>query len=173
MKELSQQNELKLINEVSELIAFLIPEISNEYWGDDPRILDIDETRITTWFERDRQHVELQRIDTDETIIEWWDGEVTQSIEDGFLSTKDYHQSAYDYAEHLELIPNYPSMDLTIGINDPETDQDFPEWTYQTGDNSYSGSCYSKQYWGVATITRDSIAQDLAEEIVDNLLDQF
>lgn len=68
---------------------------------------------IHTWFERDRAHVALYYgnlgapIDAGEAddvcIVEWWDSEVTEAIEDGFLDPKDYKGSAIAYAESLEL----------------------------------------------------------------------
>lgn len=54
-------------------------------------------TVLHTWFERDRQHVELRDRHDEETLIEWWDEEVTDAVEDGYLDPKGYHQSAVDY----------------------------------------------------------------------------
>lgn len=61
-------------------------------------------TEIHTWFERDRAHVELRLADSGETIIEWWDGEVEEAVEDGFLNPRDWKGSAEDYAQHLGLL---------------------------------------------------------------------
>ena len=66
--------------------------------------LDIDETEIDTWFERDRAMVMLLNKKTGEEIIEWWDEDVQQAIEDGFLDPKDYHRSAYEYAKDMRLL---------------------------------------------------------------------
>lgn len=63
----------------------------------------IQQTRLATWFERDRQWVSLQTLDG-ETILEWWDSAVSEAIEDGFLEPRNLHQSAYDYAAHLRLV---------------------------------------------------------------------
>lgn len=62
-------------------------------------------TEIHTWFERDRQHVELRDADTDQTIIEWWDEAVIEAVEDGFLNPRDWHGSALAYAEDMALAP--------------------------------------------------------------------
>jgi len=70
-----------------------------------PKYISINSTEIRTWFERDRQHVNLVNKLTDETIIEWWDFEVTEAIEDGFLNSRDYHASAYEYAKERGLLP--------------------------------------------------------------------
>ena len=66
--------------------------------------LDIDDTTIETWFERDCAHVCLAVKETDDTIIEWWDESVSEMVEDGFLDSCDWHQSAYDYAVYLGII---------------------------------------------------------------------
>lgn len=68
-----------------------------------PHPNSIAETQIQTWFERDRAMVSLETLDG-ETIIEWWDEAVSEAIEDGFLNPRRYHQSAYEYAEHLRLV---------------------------------------------------------------------
>jgi hypothetical protein len=61
-------------------------------------------TSIHTWFERDRQHVELRDKLTDETIVEWWDDAVTEAVEDGFLDPRNYHESARGYAIDMGLM---------------------------------------------------------------------
>lgn len=66
--------------------------------------LTIDATEVHTWFERDRQHVELRVIDTQRTVLEFWDGEVSEFVEDGFINPKDWHGSMFAYAVELGLI---------------------------------------------------------------------
>ncbi|HEX5423265.1 MAG TPA: hypothetical protein VFW94_06930 [Candidatus Acidoferrales bacterium] len=63
----------------------------------------ISETKLETWFERDRSYVSLQTLN-DEPIIEWWDEAVSEAIEDGFLNPRSLHESAFDYAAHLRLV---------------------------------------------------------------------
>ena len=58
-------------------------------------------TILNTWFERDRSHVEL-RDKFDNTIVEWWDDAVQEAIDDGFLKASDLHNSAIEYANHIE-----------------------------------------------------------------------
>ena len=58
-------------------------------------------------------------------------------------------------------------MDLTVGYN-PKS----KEWDYQTGDNSYSGACYHYPVWGVTTVFPRSKSNDLAREVVNQILDQ-
>ncbi len=57
-----------------------------------------------TWFERDRAHVELRDEDTDKTVLEFWDEEVQEAIDDGFLNPRDYEGSITKYARYLGLI---------------------------------------------------------------------
>lgn len=61
-------------------------------------------TECYTWFERDRQHVELRDDDTDQTIIEWWDDDVTQAVDDGFLDPRDWEGSALAYARDMGVL---------------------------------------------------------------------
>ena len=61
-------------------------------------------TRIDTWFERDRQYVGLIDHDTDQAILEFWDEDVTQAIEDGFINVNRLHLSMRDYAIELGLL---------------------------------------------------------------------
>lgn len=68
----------------------------------------LGDTVMTTWFERDRAHVCLSRKDrggeAGETIIEWWDEAVAQAVDDGFLKARDWHGTAFQYAQHLGAI---------------------------------------------------------------------
>lgn len=70
--------------------------------------LSIDATELYTWFERDRQHVELRSKLDDKTIVEWWDEAVTEAVDDGFIDPRDYHSTAYEYACERGLLPLVP-----------------------------------------------------------------
>ena len=59
-----------------------------------------------------------------------------------------------------------PGMCVTIATND-----DVSDWTYQTGDNSFSGCCYRFPHWEVIHLYRDSFCCDLAKEAVRGLAD--
>lgn len=64
-----------------------------------------EDTKIMTWFERDRAHVRLTDAATEQdTIIEWWDEAVAEAIADGFLDPRDLHGSAVAYAISLGLL---------------------------------------------------------------------
>ena len=57
---------------------------------------------INTWFERDRSFVELTK--NGKSILEFWDNDVTELIEAGFINPKNYLRSMIDYARYLGLI---------------------------------------------------------------------
>ena len=76
----------------------------DRFSGAAPVTNDFEDTEVTTWFERDRAHVELRYIDSQETIMEWWDESVSEAIEDGSLDPARYHQSAWDYALYLGIV---------------------------------------------------------------------
>ena len=48
----------------------------------------INDTELSTWFERDRAHIELRNLNTGKTILEFWDEEVGEAFEDGFLDSR-------------------------------------------------------------------------------------
>ena len=64
----------------------------------------LEDTALKTWFERDRAHVDLQDRETGQTLIEFWDEDVEQLLEDGFLNRRALHSSLYEYAVHLGAI---------------------------------------------------------------------
>lgn len=61
-------------------------------------------TRLDTWFERDRAYVILYDL-SDNVVLQWWDAAVAEAVEDGFLDPADYHGSAAEYANHLGIAP--------------------------------------------------------------------
>lgn len=60
-----------------------------------------------------------------------------------------------------------PGMQLTIGWNELTG-----EWSYQTGDNSYSGSAYHYPIWAVVGVYRRSNSVSVANDILSQLGDQ-
>lgn len=56
----------------------------------------------------------------------------------------------------------YCGMDITFATN-----EEGDKWGYQTGDNSYTGGCYSLPHWSVCHIYDDMEAQDLFEQMLD------
>lgn len=163
-----------MVNEVATLLCTLRADIGDDYRASDDahaNMMDIEDTEISTWFERDRAHVALTTDDGQRTLAEWWDDDVEQAVEAGTLDPRDWHGSAY---EHIaDVNPNVlgqPAMAVTIASGDGET------WVYQTGDNSYTGACYSERWWGVGDVARDNsdddctnTARDMVEQIADQM----
>ena len=117
-----------------------------------------DNTTIETWFERDRRYVGLSNKameSKDQTkrntvIIEWWDEDITQLVEDGFLDSKRWHESAVEYAN--EICPptthHYTAFDhkewSKAGLEDFEKFSEMVEYINQTelGDGTLEGEWY-------------------------------
>jgi hypothetical protein len=59
--------------------------------------------------------------------------------------------------------PEYPEMDVTIGADETGA------WSYQTGDNSFTGGAYHYPHWAVVCLTRRSNSSELADEVRDQL----
>src|SRR4051812_21168140 len=57
-----------------------------------------------------------------------------------------------------------PSMTLTIGLNRKG-------WSYQTGDNSFTGGAYGYADWAVVTLDRECNPDDVAEDIIAQCAD--
>ena len=57
-----------------------------------------------------------------------------------------------------------PGIQLTVGY-----DEETAEWSFQTGDNSYTGSCYFYPRWAVIGVYRDSNCRYLAREIKNQI----
>jgi hypothetical protein len=80
---------------------------------------------------------------------------VKQDISDEFRATEDPDDNA-------------PGIQLTVGW-----DPDCGDWSYQTGDNSYTGGAYSFPWWGVIGVYRTSNCRELARQINEQLADLF
>lgn len=61
-----------------------------------------------------------------------------------------------------------PSMELTVA-----TDNLGSCFAFQTGDNSYTGACYSLPYWAVTCLTRESVATEIADDLIEQLADNL
>ena len=72
-----------------------------------------------------------------------------------------------DYRAYDDDDSNVPSMLVTIGI-DPDTGA----WSYQTGDNSYTGGAYGYRYWSVTAITRRSNSREVARYLIEDAASQ-
>ena len=57
-----------------------------------------------------------------------------------------------------------PSMDITIGWDDATG-----KWSYQTGDNSFTGGAYGYPHWACVLLHRRANTRDLARDIRSQL----
>ena len=60
-----------------------------------------------------------------------------------------------------------PSIDLTIGFN-----PDDGSWSYQTGDNSFTGGAYGYPIWAVTAIYRRQDSRAVARDLINQLYEQ-
>jgi len=61
-------------------------------------------------------------------------------------------------------------LDLTIATNGGIIEGiGCADWGFQTGDNSYTGSCYRYRYWAVTSIFRDTNPLETARELIEQL----
>jgi hypothetical protein len=72
-----------------------------------------------------------------------------------------------DYRASDDPEDDAPGMQVTIGVN-TETGA----WSYQTGDNSFTGGAYGYPVWGVGYLYRDSDPADVARDMVDDAANQ-
>ena len=72
---------------------------------------------------------------------------------------------ADDYHCQDDTEDDCPGMTVTIATTDGN------DWSYQTGDNSYTGGCYNYQHWAVVSLYKDSNCLDLAREAIEELKD--
>lgn len=63
-----------------------------------------------------------------------------------------------------------PGIQLTVACNDDDGGAD-GNWSYQTGDNSYTGGAYHFQHWAVVGVYRTSNCKELADDILSQLYD--
>ncbi len=71
-----------------------------------------------------------------------------------------------DYRVSDDPSDDTPGMCLTIGCSYDKN------WSYQTGDNSYSGGAYAHPFWGVGSIYRNSNSREVAKEIIEDVYNQ-
>lgn len=68
--------------------------------------------------------------------------------------------------DYVEEKGDTPSIQLTIGADEEG-------WSYQTGDNSYTGGAYDYASWGIGYITRRCNSREVAKEILADLASQI
>jgi hypothetical protein len=54
--------------------------------------------------------------------------------------------------------------DLTVGLS-----ENGQEWSYQTGDNSFTGGAYSFPHWAVVSFSKDTTPKELIDDLLQNI----
>lgn len=75
-----------------------------------------------------------------------------------------------DYRASDDEEDSLPGMCVTIGFT-PENDDKSASWSYQTGDNSYTGGAYGHPHWAVVSLYRRSNSRELAEDCANQIAD--
>lgn len=75
-----------------------------------------------------------------------------------------------DYRASDDSEDNTPGMQVTIGFT-PESEDNEASWSYQTGDNSYTGGAYGHPHWAVVSLYRRSNSRELAEDCANQIAD--
>lgn len=65
---------------------------------------------------------------------------------------------------------NEPGICVTVGATIGEDGE--ISWSYQTGDNSFTGGAYGHPVWGVGYLYRGSNPEEIAKGIVDEIAGQ-
>ena len=73
-----------------------------------------------------------------------------------------------DYRASDDPEDDKPGMQVTIGFT-PETEDKDCSWSYQTGDNSYTGGAYGHHHWAVISLYRRSSCKELAADAADQI----
>ncbi len=77
---------------------------------------------------------------------------------------------ADDYRCSDDPSDNTPGMCVTVGAT-PQADGVL-SWSYQTGDNSFTGGAYGHPYWGVVSLYRRSNSGELAHDAAEQIASQ-
>lgn len=84
----------------------------------------------------------------------------------------DWYNLRRDFRESVSDPSDSPYVDVTIGCT-----FDFAEgcitWSYQTGDNSYTGGAYGHREWFTTSILSRSNCRDLARELTEEIEDRI
>lgn len=75
-------------------------------------------------------------------------------------------KSQIDEDTRASVDDDQPGIQVTIGWNDKDG-----SWSYQTGDNSFTGGAYGYPHWAVVSLYADSDVVELAKDIQNQLRD--
>ena len=76
-----------------------------------------------------------------------------------------------DYRASDDPDDDIPGIQVTVGAT-VQSDGSI-SWSFQTGDNSYTGGAYSHPTWGVVSLFRESEPAEVAKECVEQIAEQL
>lgn len=76
-----------------------------------------------------------------------------------------------DYRASDDPDDDIPGMSVTVGAT-VQSDGSL-SWSYQTGDNSFTGGAYSHPTWSVVSLYRESDPAEVARECVEQIAEQL
>lgn len=78
--------------------------------------MTIDDCELHEWHERDRDCAELRHIETQSTLVIYWDDDYRQAVEDGFLHPYPKHRlkrDLWDMLQEVQLHWGDPDEEIT------------------------------------------------------------
>ncbi len=125
---------------------------------------------LDTWQERDRFHISLRNETDDTDVLDFWDEEAHQVIEDGFISPKNWIGSALKYAERLGRLPKTASVKrVTIKHKHASEDVDpTREELLESGDAEECPSCGAVSAYAYDNVNYAPRADILGEGIPED-----
>ena len=81
-------------------------------------------------------------------------------------------QKLVDQATEI-LIDYSPDLMEDVSLQMTFASEDLESLHFQSGDNSFSGDCYSVANWGVVEVYKDSDLQQLATDAIEQIADGF
>lgn len=98
--------------------------------------------------------------------------EAIEEYREDILYSIENEQSLPEFTDYFNTdvyTENVAPTQLTIGFSfDTDTDT-VTEWSYQTGDNSFTGGAYSFPHWIVLHITHGSTLSELWQEVNEQI----
>tara|TARA_Y100001933_G_C18507883_1_gene359449 strand:- start:26 stop:331 length:306 start_codon:yes stop_codon:yes gene_type:complete len=81
-------------------------------------------------------------------------------------------QKLVDQATEI-LIDYSPDLMEDVSLQMTFASEDLESLHFQSGDNSFSGDCYSVANWGVVEVYKDSDLQQLAIDAIEQIVDAY
>ena len=85
-------------------------------------------------------------------------------------SIEDDYRCTDDPEDNEDNEDGEPGICVTVGATIAEDGE--ISWSYQTGDNSFTGGAYGHPVWGVGYLYRGSNPEEIAKGIVDEIAGQ-